>query len=421
MIKNKSFQIVLKSTKTTLRIAANCLYAVMFIILTIYSFLNTTQFDMSWTRLLMEAQGWEHVLYVALFSPHVLLIPIILLQYLCSDEYDWKDYVLAVVLGGLAYYVFTRNESSALLSYVLLAVGARKIPFQRLMQLYFIVAAGSFLWTVTGSQMGWVENLVYEEGSNAFGFIYSTDCGAHILFLALAYLCIRGERIHYIEAAGFAGLGVFAWVGCRARFSTLLLLLLAVTVCILRFLRKKMGTEEWNRIFSGIPSAILAAVPLLCSIGTHLLSMIYSKNSKILSFLNSVVSGRISLVKRGIDVYGFRLFGSNIPMVGGGGAGQQSKYYYYIDSSYMQISLLYGLIALGIILLLFTIACMSARQAENWMLLIILTFVALHAIFEHHAFELAYSPFLFAAFADPARKKKSKAEKRRDENDEDRI
>lgn len=414
MIKSKSFRIVLKSTKSTLRIVADCLYAAMFIILTIYSFLNTTQFDMSWTKLLMDAEGWEHVLYVALFSPHVLLIPIILLQYLCSDDYDRRDYVLAAVLGGLMYYVFTQNGSSALLSYVLLAVGARKIPFQRLMQLYFIVTAGSFLWTVAGSQMGWVENLVYEEGSNAFGFVYSTDCGAHILFLALTYLCVRGERIHYIEAAGFAGLGVFTWVGCKARFSTLLLLLLAVTVCIYRFMRKKKGKEEWDHIFSGIPSSVLVTVPLLCSIGTHLLSMIYSKDSKILSFLNSIVSGRISLVKRGINVYGFRLFGSNIPMVGGGGTRRQSNHYYYIDSSYMQISLLYGLIALGIILLLFMIACMSARQGKNWVLLIILVFAALHGIFEHHAFELAYSPFLFAAFADLSRKKKSKAEKRQE-------
>lgn len=415
MIKSKSFQIVLKSTKSTLRIAADCLYLVIFIILTIYSFLNTTQFDMSWIKLLMDADGWEHVLYVVLTSPQLLLFPIIFVQYLCSDDYDRREYALAAVLCGLVYYVFTQNESSNLLAYVLLAVGARKISFQRLMQIYLIVTAGSFLWTVTGSQMGWVENLVYSEGSNAYGFVYSTDCGAHVLFLALAYLCVRGERIHYIEAAGFAGLGAFTWIGCRARFSTFLLLLLACTIGAYKIMEKKKGKKEWHRIFSGIPSSVLATAPLLCSIITHILSMVYSKNSKLLSLLNSIVSGRLSLVKRGIDVYGFKLYGSNIPMVGGGGTRRQSNYYYYIDSSYMQISLLYGLVALGILLLLFMIACMSAKQGENWVLLIILTFVALHAVFEHHAFELAYSPFLLAAFADLRGKKKSKAEKKRQE------
>lgn len=411
MIKNKSFQIVLKSTKSTLRIAADILYLILFVIVVLYSFLNTTQFDMSWMKLLIDADGWEHVLYVALTSPHLLLLPILLVQYACSDDYDWKEYVLAAVLCGLMYWVFTQNGSTVLLAYVLLAVGARKLPFQRLMQLYFIVTAGAFLWTVAGSQMGWVENLAYEEGSNAFGFVYSTDCGAHILFLALAYLCIRGERIHYFEAAGFAGLGILTWVECRARFSTFLLLLLSCIVCIYKVVCRKKGGREW------IPS-IVVAIPLLCSIGTHLISMGYSKDSRLLAPLNSIVSGRISLVKRGIDVYGFRLFGSNIPMVGGGGAGQKSRYYYYIDSSYMQISLLHGLLALGIILLLFTLACMSARQAGRWMLLIILVFVALHGIFEHHAFDLAYSPYLMAAFAGmqlpghPAgRRKKSKAEK----------
>ena len=50
-------------------------------------------------------------------------------------------------------------------------------------------------------------------------------------------------------------------------------------------------------------------------------------------------------------------------------------------------------------MLLFLLAGWRAYKNKEWILLLVLGVVALHALFEHHAFDLAYSPFLFAAFA----------------------
>lgn len=400
MTNRKKIKIIFKSAKKTLRITADFLYAVMFIVLTVYGFLNTTQFDMSWVKLLEFAEGWNHILYVAFFSPQVILIPVIIMQYLCSDNYDWKEYVLATVICCLVCYAFKQNKESDLLGYILLIIGARNFSFRRLMYVYFVVIFGLVVWTIAGSQMGWLENLIYAGDAGAFGFIYTTDCAAHILFLTLCYWCIRRENIHYIELAIFFAIGVFVWVGCKARFSTVLLFLLTCFAYSYKVLKKKMGKDNWNHFMSGIPSAILAMIPLLCSLGIHLLSIIYSDKSGWMKVLNSVVSSRLSITKRAVDVYGFSLYGSHIPMIGNGGGTEREINYFYIDSAFMQISLLYGLLALGIILLLFLLVCMKARKDGNWVLLAILAVVSLHGIFEHHAFELSYSPFLFAVFAE---------------------
>lgn len=411
---SKNLRILLKSTKKTLRITADVLYIVMFVILIAYSFLNTTQFDMSWVKLLENEEGWRHVTFLVLTSPQLILYAIVLVQYLCSDDYNWKEYVLAFVLCVLMSRMPERNGSTNLLTYLLLIIGARNFSFQRLMIVYFTVASSITLMTVIGSQAGWVENLTYAEGGSAFGFVYSTDCAAHILFLALIYWCIRGKRIHYIEIAVLGLLGVMTWIGCKARFSAALFVLLLCVMSIFKVLLKKMGEDGCQKIFSGTLSAVLVTIPLLCNLVTHMLSILYTEDWGWMKALNTLVNGRLSLVWRGIAVYGFSLYGSNIPMIGGGGTRHRLNYY-YIDSSYMQLSLLYGLVALGTIMLLMTLTCVKSRQAGSWTLLLVLIIVALHGIFEHHAFELAYSPFLLAAFAELKprsirRRKKNKME-----------
>ena len=117
-----------------------------------------------------------------------------------------------------------------------------------------------------------------------------------------------------------------------------------------------------------------------------------------MAWFNRILTNRLSLVKKGIDIYGFQLWGSNIPMTGNGGDINLPSKYYYIDSSYMQVSLLYGVAILAVGMILFTMACLYARREQDWILLLALCFVALHGLFEHHAFQLAYSPFLLAAF-----------------------
>ena len=401
-IKNKKVYLVLESMRKTLCTVANMLYLVMFAVLTARTFLSTTEFNIPWRVLAQSDNVWHQTAYMLLFSPQIVLAVIVIFQYVFSGNYNWKEYILALIMGFLMFRITDANGGSSLLAYVLLALGARNFSFRTLMRIYFPIAVGIALVTVAGSQLGWVENLVYaaREGRTSFGFIYPTDCAAHFLFLGLGYWYIRGKKLHYPEILVFFSLGLAAWFGCKGRFSTVLLMLVTVSASIyLSFLKRVKNPQRWDQIWSGIPSKVLILMPLLCNLGVHIVSICYSVDNKFLTWFDSVLNGRLSLVKKGIEIYGFRLWGRNIPMTGGGGGVNMPSKYYYIDSSYMQVSLLYGLIILAVVLVLFTMACLYARREKDWILLLVLSFVALHGLFEHHAFQLAYSPFLFAAFA----------------------
>ena len=258
--------------------------------------------------------------------------------------------------------------------------------------------------------MGWVEHLIFEtrEGRMALGFVYATDGAAHLLFLAMTYWCVRGRKMCFLEAGFF---GVFAYITgkyCKARFSTGLLITVMILALIYWIAAKVLGEKKWDKVMGGWFSAFLVTMPLLTNLLIHILSFWYSSQKPWMLKFNQLVSTRLSLAKTALDVYGITLWGNKISMRGNGGRTTTISDYYYIDSSYLQISILEGVVLLTIFLAIFTMACLKARRAKMWIPLLICSVITVHAMFEHHAFELAYNPFLLMAFSDLQSKKKRK-------------
>ena len=399
---NKSTKILLNSTKTTLRTIADSVYIILFITLTVYGFLNTVQLNVDWEKLLIASEGLQRFFLEILLSPNNVLMAVVLIQYLCSQKYNWKEYIFAFCIWRLSSPVQTTEEGAVLFSHILLILGARHFSFRYLMKIYFAIVASLTALVVLASQIGVIENLVFEmrEGRMAYGFVYATDCAAHFLFLALIYWYIRGQKIHYVETALFGILAAVAGFGCKARFSTALLVILIVVVVVYLFVEKRLGRERWNQMMSGKISEFLVLFPLLANLVIHIVSFVYTDRWKWLSMFDSLVSGRLSLAKKGLDIYGLDLWGNRIRMIGNGGRTQTAAGYFYIDSSYLQISMLHGVVLLGVFLFLLFLVCLNARRRKEWIVLTICGFVVIHGLFEHHAFELAYNPFLLMAFAE---------------------
>ena len=96
---------------------------------------------------------------------------------------------------------------------------------------------------VAASQIGWIENLVYRPpGRNlrmAFGFTYPTRFAAHIYYLILWYWYLRDEKFTYVETVIPVCAGIFLWIFCEARLSSISLVLLALAMAYSIFQRKK--------------------------------------------------------------------------------------------------------------------------------------------------------------------------------------
>lgn len=394
------------------------LYLIMFSVILGYRFLNTTQFLVEWNIFSTENKMILELLSFFLMEPFVLLGVIIVLRYLCSETYDIRQYLIAAVFVGITVLIFQNHDTMPyVLMYVLLIVGAKDISFRKLLKIYLGISIVIFMVTILAAQFGIIKNLVWNvEGRNtriSFGFIYPTDFAAHIFYMVLCYWYIRRKRFTYIESSIAAILGIFVYLFCEARFSTAMLLLLSLAMLYCRFRYIKGKKEGIKYQMHPVLYTLLMYMPLICAVFIHLVSIFYDSSIKFFEKFNNLISSRLALARQAINIFGFQLWGSDIPMVGNGSRSNSPEKYFYIDSTYLQISLIYGVVFLTVILIIFLLVGEQAHRREDWIFLWVIALAALHGIFEQHLIELEYFPFLFAAFADMSRSKEKKHGKKK--------
>ena len=168
--------------------------------------------------------------------------------------------------------------------------------------------------------------------------------------------------------------------------------------------KKRKKEYEMASWFSGL----LASAGTICAAGILILSMLYTKGSSIFLKLDSILSQRLSFSQKGMEVYGFSIFGQYIPMQGNGGSTETPLNYFFLDSSYISILLQYGLIMFVMILILWGIIGLRARKEKDWVLLWILAIIAFQSIMEQHLLDISYNPFLWILFAETGKKRKQK-------------
>lgn len=388
------------------------LYLVILAFLTGYNTLRATQIEAAWDTFFVE-QPVLHELYRIIFmEPQQILLGLVVLRFLISKKYDWREWAVAAVLYLCAEHAVGINGYDNILFMVLMILGARGISFRKIIKVYFSVSLLATAGVVLGSQVGWIENLVYQQpGRNiriAFGFGYPTSFAAHVYFLVLCYWYLRSRRITVVEPVIPAFFGVFVYVFCEARFTSILLLLMALVMCCHVLL--EMYAKRKGRIYRMHPvwSGVLALSPVFCAGGINILSVLYSKQNSLLDYLNRLISSRLSLAKKGIELFGFSFWGTDIRMIGNGGTTARQSQYFFLDSAYMQFSLQYGLVILFLILMMMILLCCRARAQKQWEFLWVLVFVAINGVIEANIFQLIYCPFLLAFFAETWEKLKSR-------------
>lgn len=355
-------------------------YWLFFLVTLVCRFLNTTLFFENIDSLLFLEQQW-------------IIAVIVVLLYLTEERFDWKHTVAVLVYCGLLLYCGQKTEAGMLLSYLLLLPGAGQIDFRKMIKVDVLISTALTAATVLCSLAGIIDNLAWSMGNGkvrmAFGFIYSTDFAAHIFFLMLGWWYLRREKANWKDSIFWLAAGGLVWKFSIARNSAVLIALGAVLMFYCHWTKRTVALEK----------KVLGYAPLLCTVAVSGLSIFYAQDIPWMMQLDSWFSTRLSLAKRAINIYGFSLWGKEIPMIGNGSKTSSSELYYYIDSGYLQVGLLYGVVLLAIVLCLLTWICQKAAEQDQRILLWIVALACVHGMIEQHLFELEYFPFFLAEFA----------------------
>lgn len=366
------------------------IYIVVLILWISYFFLNTTTFRVQWPEFYYT-------------SIRIAFVAIIFMRACYSKTYSYIELGIIGILFVCFSFAVYRNGYTELKDALLVIFGAKDISFKKLLKIYSGTIGILLLLTIILALRGYIDNLIYYQDGRrpriAFGIGYPTDFSAYIFYILLAYFYIRGKRIKYLEIVSGIVAAIAVYWFCDARLNTICILLLSAIFLYNRIIQKICEKNNKLYIMNRLWSHCLTLSTTIASIFMILLTLFYSTDNHAIQLINNLLNNRLFYGNRGIKIYGLSFWGQYIPQQGAGGSTESITHYFFLDVSYVSILLRYGIVILGLVLLIWLIIGIKAQKGRNWELLWAIALVAIQCAVEHHMLEVVYCPFLWALFA----------------------
>ncbi|WP_281164573.1 hypothetical protein [Liquorilactobacillus sicerae] len=306
---------------------------------------------------------------------------------------------LAVIISLLCFYFFSkRSGDSDFFYYAIFAVTAWKIDFQKIIWTFFWIGLPTASLIILASLLKVIPTQVMD-GRPGFqvlrfslGFLTPTDLAARVFYLLLAYytwhkfqISIPGKIISIILVA-------LTFLLTNSRLDLVMMLLLLAIVLFPTPVKKSL------RQLGSYFLSWLVAFYLIIFLA---LTVSFDPQIKFFKILNDCLSKRLSLGQRGLFNHGITLFGQHVVEHSNGNLSFAiQKDYFYIDSSYIRLLVISGLITTMIVCsaIFYLIYLFSKKQTFS--LLIALLLVIISSAIDQHLLQLSYNFILLAVFAD---------------------
>lgn len=341
----------------------------------------------------------NHLLHTLMFAG----LALVLLKIFLFDDLDLKWLAIDAIVLILLLTTWRTSKEFSLFSMGIFVLGARNVDFKRIIKIYFYVGMLLLAFVVISAMGGLIRNLVYRRDMTnivrqSFGIAYPTDFAAHVLYLILAYAYLKFGKIKWYDYAVFLAAAVFLVKFSDARLSAYAIIL---SIPVL-WIGQRAQTDH---LLSRFIASFYWTVPILSAYLVIIASYFFTPSNKILTKVNNASSGRLFLGHKAISEYGFSMFGKQIIEHGWGGADglkmsqNAPANYFFVDSSFLRMTILYGIIMAIIILLAMTKISWESFQKGSFALASIIVIVSVSAMVEQRLLDLAYDPFLIALLA----------------------
>lgn len=349
-----------------------------------FEFLNTTMFEIKWPPR-----------FAFLFMGAIALYTIA--KFIWHNTYTKKEMIWAGIILFAFIMPAILTEYRFLWCVGFLIVAAKDVEFDKILKVYLTLGITIMLAAFVASQMGVIENLVYEIWRdertvyrNSYGSVYPTDFSAHVFYLAIAGICLSANKITWGKIINFVLLGVFVLDKCGARTSFICLIVMSIMLLFV-YLFKGKNKKKWGYHVVNMSTTGFAVLYLGL---THS----FDSTNAIMVRINTVLSDRLTITQKAIGLYEYKLFGQNIKEIGFGRSVEIQGEYFFLDDSYIRIALMYGIVLFIIALVLFYLDGVKAIKDNRIIILIAIAVIGLHSFMEHHILEIAYNPILCYTF-----------------------
>ena len=359
-----------------------------------WEFINTTMFKKGFSDVFeLRMDGLYHF---AVLNALACGVAAVLLQ----DSLRQAAFEAALLAAGFLSWKAGAGKYEYFVLCVLI-VGMTGRSFKVLLSIAFAIGTAIMAAAFAASQLGIIEDLVYEGGRHSFGIIYCTDCAAHILFLLIIYTMLRLKSLSYVEYVALL-LVCAIMVLTKAQSDIFCGFLLMAGALVYRLTARFHDRLRASRVLR-ILGSVAAFSGILCALASFIVTLGFDRTNKELrKKLQYSLIRRLEMNQEALRDHPFSLFGSKIEEHGFGGRTKNLPgwdKYFFIDCSYIRLYVIGGALLFILILLVMAYAQLRCLAGKQYEYLLLLALVSVSCVMEHHLMEFYYNIFPLAAFA----------------------
>lgn len=305
-------------------------------------------------------------------------------------RFHWKQ-LLVVIALFISMLIVAKNRDGMLdINVLLLVFSARDIDFRKLLGTFSLATFLVLCLTIYASQKGIIANMFMNaDGGYRFslGFNYVSFASQRLFFALCTYLMFRGKRISYLElmALLLATIYMYQQTSTSSPFYLSILILTYALLSIKIFKKEFIIGNFWTKTLVQY-GFILALVIILY--------FCFYSSGNLFHLVDQFTHNRLRLSVDGFRNFGVPLFGQQISFKTLDMFGNFTSNYNYIDSSFVQLLVIDGLIVSAFMLFALTKVMKYFVSIRKDIVLACLGIMIIHGMFDPQMLVLRYSPLI---------------------------
>ena len=305
-------------------------------------------------------------------------------------RFHWKQ-LLTVTVFFLAMFIVAKNRDGMLdINVLLLVFSARDIDFRKLLGTFSLATFLVLCLTIYASQKGIIANMFMNaDGGYRFslGFNYVSFASQRLFFALCTYLMFRGKRISYLEllALLLATIYMYQQTSTTSPFYLSILILTYVLFSIKIFKKEFIIENFWLKKIANY-GFILALIITLY--------FCFYSSGNLFHLVDQFTHNRLRLSVEGFRNFGVSWLGQHIIFTTMDIFGNFTSNYNFIDSSFVQLLVIDGLVVSAFMLFALTKVMKYFVSIRKDIVLACLGIMIIHGMFDPQMLVLRYSPLI---------------------------
>ena len=305
-------------------------------------------------------------------------------------RFHWKQ-LLIVIVFFIVMSIVSKNRDGILdINVLLLVFSARDIDFRKLLATFSLATFSVLCLTIFASQQGIIANMFMNADNGyrfSLGFNYVSFASQRLFFALCSYLMFRGKKISYIELLTLFSATIYMYQQTSTSSPFYLsTLILAYALFSIKIFKKGFIIEDFwiSRVTNY--GFILALVVILY--------FCFYSSGNLFHLVDQYTHNRLRLSVEGFQKFGVHLFGQRISFSTLDIFGNFTSNYNFIDSSFVQLLVIDGLIVSTFMLFALTKVMGYFVSIRKDIVLACLGIMIIHGMFDPQMLVLRYSPLI---------------------------